>query len=291
MKRGNFKFGSNLRWCFVLVMVLVFNTTQAQRRLDAKGGISAFLDTQWWLGLKFGTNVTSPIIGDRYSVLSPVNYAESDLDKAYDDFTIPGFQAGLDATFYTKGFSIGLQPAFKFVVFSYENRLNWELGGQQEAFSTRYQIRQGLNTLEVPLTVKYDLIKRGKLRPYVIAGGFYSFVLSGRKKVEVDHRDAILNTDIDGGEVTIGKNDEFKDYAGVLGGVGASFDYGNIRILLDITYQRALLSAIEPEALFTENQLFAIGNITDDISLSHINASLGIVFPLRFIDNTFQSSR
>ena len=291
MRLENFKYANSLRFCLVLMLGLTFSSVQAQRRLDAKGGISAFLDTQWWLGLKFGTNVTSPIVGDRYSVLSPVNYAESDLDKAYDDFTIPGFQGGLDATFYTKGFSIGLQPAFKFVVFSYENRLNWEIGGQQEAFSTRYQIKQGLNTLEIPLTVKYDIIKQGKLRPYVILGGFYSFVLSGRKKVQVDHRDAILNTDINAGEMIIGKNDEFKDYAGVLGGVGASFDYGNIRILLDITYQRSLLSAIEPEALFAENQLFAIGNITDDISLSHINASMGIVFPLRFIDNTFQSSR
>jgi len=276
-----------------LLMLIIFlgHHADAQRRLDARGGIEAFLDTQWWLGLKFGTNVTSPIVGDRYNIISPINYEADDLDKTYEDFQTLGYQAGLDATFYIKGFSVGLQPTFKYVAFTYENDLSWEVQDQQDAFITTYQVEQGLNTLEVPLTVKYDLIKRGKLRPYVMGGAFYTFVLSGRKRVEIDHSDAILNTELQGGEVSIGRNDEFTNYAGLLAGAGLSYDYGNIRLIFDITYQRSLISAIDPEELFAENQLFAIGNISDDLTLSHINANLGIVFPLKFIDNTFQSSR
>ena len=48
-----------------------------------------------------------------YFIFSPLDYESENLQKTYDVFNLVGGQAGLDLSFYHKGFSIGLQPTFK----------------------------------------------------------------------------------------------------------------------------------------------------------------------------------
>ncbi len=276
----------------LLAAILLTAPADAQRRLDARGGIESFLDTQWWLGLKFGTNVTQPYANETYAVTSQINAAsEMEGGKQYDEFNMLGVQVGLDATYYIRGFSIGVQPLYKRMRYSYSNSFSWDNSIQNEAFITEYDVVQALDLVEVPLTLKYDIIKAGSFRPFVMVGVSYSFVVGANKNLDIRHTDVVLDSRVVGGEVSLNVPNEFKHFASALGGVGASYDVGNIRLYLDFAYHYGFTSAVDKEEIFEENAFFAVGEINDDIFLRNISGSFGVVFPLKFIDNTFQSSR
>ncbi len=276
----------------LLAAILLTAPADAQRKLDARGGIESFLDTQWWLGLKFGTNVTQPYANETYAVTSQINAAsEMEEGKQYDEFNMLGVQVGLDATYYIRGFSIGVQPLYKRMRYSYSNSFSWDNSIQNEAFITEYDVVQALDLVEVPLTLKYDIIKAGSFRPFVMVGVSYSFIVGANKNLDIRHTDVVLDSRVVGGEVSLNVPDEFKHFASALGGVGVSYDVGNIRLYLDFAYHYGFTSAVDKEEIFEENAFFAVGEINDDIFLRNISGSFGVVFPLKFIDNTFQSSR
>ncbi|MEM9324891.1 MAG: outer membrane beta-barrel protein [Bacteroidota bacterium] len=278
---------------FALIFAcLIVGDAEAQRRLDARGGIESFLDTQWWLGLKFGTNVTQPFANETYMVTSQINAAsEEEAAKQYDDFNLIGVQIGLDATYYARGLSFGIQPMYKRIRYSYANRFSWDSSIQPEAFITDYDVEQALDLVVVPITLKYDIIKRGNLRPFVIAGVSYSFIMGANKQLDIRHTDVVLDSRVVGGEVSLNVPNEFQGFLSAFGGIGASYDVGNIRLYLDFAYNYGITSAVNKEEIFEENAFFAVGEINDDIFIRNISGSFGVVFPLKFIDNTFQSSR
>ena len=278
---------------FILLCACAFSSDLMGQRITRQryqeSGISSFLDSQWWLGLKLGANLTQPDPSDTYSALSAINYDNEDLEKEYEVFSLPGMHAGLDITYYHRGFYVGLQPVFKRIRYAYQNQLTWDSNTQQEAFLTDYDVEQSIEYVEIPLVVKYDIVKSGNLRPFVSGGIAYSMVTGARKKLNIMHSDMVLNTTLDGGEVRLSVADEFQAYAGVMGGIGASIDYGNIRAILDVVYHFGLTSAVDQDQIFNENELFSLGDVNDNVFLRTINISLGLVFPLRFLDTTFQS--
>lgn len=280
------------RALLVFALLLCTQLSVAQRKpKPLKSSFESFLDTQWWLGLRFGMNYTQPDPVNRFSALSPINYDQSVLDKTYESFGEAGVQAGLDFTFYHRGFSIGLQPTFKVFKYSYFSDLEW-VGNDTEQFETRYDVNQSISTIEVPLVLKYDLMKRGEIRPFVFAGLQYSFVIGAEKNVTVTHTDYGSGTPqkYKGGAISLGVKDQFKNFYGALGGAGVSLDAGNIRSVLEVSYLYGLSPVTETKNLYQENELVSLGEVNDEIKLNNINISLSFVFPLRYIDKTFQSN-
>jgi hypothetical protein len=283
---------SGARFFALFFALLLVTEAEAQRRLDARGGIESFLDTQWWLGLKFGTNVTQPFANETYQVTSQINAAsETEATKQYDEFNLIGVQIGLDATYYAKGISFGIQPMYKRIRYSYANRFSWDNSIQTEAFITNYDVEQALDLVEIPITLKYDIIRFGALRPFVIAAVSSSFLMGANKQLDIRHTDVVLDSRVVGGEVSLNVPNEFQGFFSAFGGVCASYDVGNIRLSLDFAYHYGITSAVNKEEIFEENAFFAVGEINDDIFIRNISGSFGVVFPLKFIDNTFQSSR
>lgn len=269
--------------CFVCLVPL-----QAQRKLDAKGGLEAFLDTQWWLGLRAGSNLTRPSSQGSFSVLSGIDYEADRLAKNYEIFQSPGIQLGLDLTYYHRGLSIGLLPSFKRYQYRYLNALNWITA--TETFETKYEVDQSLDFLEVPLVLKYEVMKSGNLRPFVQAGFQWAFTLGARKSLSVTHQEG-TPAESSGGSLAIDTKNDFQGFAALLAGLGVNYDIGNIRTTLDISYHHGLTRIINEGQLFAESQLIALGDINDDIRLQNIQASISFLFPLRFIDTTFKSGR
>lgn len=289
MTRSNSSYKTRI-WTVLLLTVLALPLT-AQRKLDAKGGLESFLDTQWWIGIRFGINSSQPAADNTYSIISPINFEASELEKSYKRFNLIGAQAGLDITYSFKGISIGFQPVFRRIRYSYDHQRTWDLDTEPDAFQTSYEVEQQVDFIDLPLIGKYDIIKTGNIRPYVSAGIQYSLITGANKKIDITHTDNITSIAQSGGDINLSVSSQFQNYAAALGGIGASFDYGNIRALIDITYQYALTSLVDEEKLFDENQLTSLGDVQDDLNVHGISFSVGIVFPLRYIDNTFQSSR
>ncbi|UXP30840.1 PorT family protein [Reichenbachiella agarivorans] len=250
-----------------------------------------FLKTQWWLGLKFGTNFTQPNPGERYSSIVPINYDTELLEKNYKNFSEPGVHIGLDLSFYHKGFSIAMTPVYKMARYSYSSMVEWTGDTDVETFQSEYKVTQTASFIEVPLSLRYELIKQGKLRPYIMAGMQYSFSLSAKKETNIKHTDFITGTPqtYDGGTVTVDVKDEFQNYFGALGGLGFGWDVGNIRTILEVSYSYGLSSITDTNQRYSENQLATLGETNDETKINGVNASLSVVFPLRYIDKTFSS--
>lgn len=236
-----------------------------------------------------GVNYSQAFPEDRNSGFSPVNYSGDSLLKAYDDFALPGAHMGLEMNFYHRGFSASFQPAFKRSRYKYTNAFAWEGEQSNNRFETSYEIEQRLDLVELPLMLKGDLIRKGKIRPFLMFGGFYSIVTSAQKDVDISQTDFSSGTPLQSelGTVTIGVNDSFQNFYGIAGGAGVNLDYWNIRTVFEVAYQKSLSPATKSNVL--QNELASLGEVNDEINLRDISISLSFVFPFRFIDQQFKA--
>lgn len=279
------------KYLLTIALTLVALSASSQMKPKLPGSdYQNFLKTQWWLGLRAGMNYAQPVPGNRYSSISPIDYESESLEKTYDQFNLPGILIGLDLSFYHKGFSIGLQPSFKQNRFSYSNQLEWNGDTDPETFSTRYKAQQRLSYIELPILFKYEVIQRGKVRPFVMAGMQYSILVGGDIKTDITHTDNSTGEpkEYDGGSVRINNKNQFQNYYGAFGGIGAGFDFFNIRTVLEVTYLYGISEITDPNQRNSHTELTTLGDANDDLKLNQVNISLSFVFPLRYIDNTYQ---
>ena len=278
-----------LSLCFCLVATLCVAQKQRKRPSKPSGG-NDFLKTQWWLGIRSGLNFTNANLIESYPGFYPINYAAESLEKEYEDFSSPGFQVGLDITFYHAGLSIALQPTFLKHNVSYMSEANWIGNTEDQQFSSTYNVKQGVTYIDLPLSVKYDILQN-KVRPFVMAGAYYGFIFDANKTVRVTETDYGFTTPISYERTIINLNnkEEFNNTWGVLGGIGASFDYWNIRTIIDIQYRHSFSSVINEAERFKESAFSSFGELSDDYSLQNFSTSISFVFPLRYIDSQFKA--
>ncbi len=273
----------------VLILLLVSGVGFSQRRRPPANPLENFLKTQFWLGLKLGINYTQASPDDRNTGFSPIDYSADSLRKSYDDFVLPGAHVGLEMNFYHRGFSASFQPAFKRSRFKYNSMLEWTGVAENSTFQVTYNVEQRMDLIELPLIFKYDIVQRGKIRPFAMLGGFYSLVISAQKDVSLDQVDFSSGTPLgsSGGIATLGVKDAFQNFSGLSGGIGVNLDYWNIRTVFEINYKHSLTSATRPNE--QQNELASLGETNDELLLRDINISLGFVFPFRFIDQQFKA--
>ncbi len=261
----------------------------AQKKRPSK---DTFLDTQWYLGFFGGANLSKANPTASFFGYAPLNYNEGKIEKKYDNYTKPGFQAGLVFMFYAKGFTFGLKPGIHNYAFEYSRSANWaESTNADNALEIKYQHTTNFNYFEIPLSVQYDIIK-GKIRPFVGIGGYYGLLLNANATIERSGTDSASGStgSFTNQSKTIGITDLFiKSSLGVSGFVGVSYDPGNIRITMDIGYKYGLNNITNTQNRYLNNELSAIGDATDDLQLQNLYLSFGFVFPLKFISKNFNS--
>jgi hypothetical protein len=257
-----------------------------------KPNLNEFLEQQWWLGFKAGTNLAQADPSKRYTILTPTNYSPSLTDKTYDAFGTLGFQASLEFSYYYKGFYFSTQPTYTNSTFTYSNELQWfNQANAAETLTQTYKQNQKVEYVDFPLIIKYD-ITGNKLRPFVQIGVFYSVLLNAAKTVNVSSVDLAsggTNT-IDNQPIIVGAKDLFSNYWGLMGGVGVTYQLGNVRLLLDANYKQSMSNISNPENRFSNDRLSGIGDVQDDLNLKNITISAGVLFPLRFLSGGFKSN-
>jgi len=279
----------------VLAVFLVFGAFEgmAQKRKKPSTPSSKaqeFLNTQWWLGIRGGSNFSQTTLIKSYSGLNPINYSDENLAKEYEDFVNPAFHVGLDITFYHKGFSIMSFPTFFRNNINYSSELRWSGESERDQYETSYEVKQSITFLELPVAVKYDIIG-DKIRPFVMAGAFYAIAFDANKEVQIFETDYASGAPVefDRANIKLNNKEEINNIWGVLGGVGVSFDFWNIRSIIDLQYRHSFQSAVNSETRFDENTFSSFGEVQDDYSLQNYSASLSFVFPLRYIDSQFKA--
>lgn len=252
---------------------------------------SKFLDKQWWLGFKAGPNLSSAAPVKRYTVLTPTNYSTTATEKQYRAFTKTGMQATLEATFNFKGIALSFQPTVRSARFTYESQMEWRsTENPADRLELKFEHDQRIDHFDFPLLAKYELLGN-RLRPYVQIGVFYSVLLNATKAVTVsgaDYASGGTNT-FKNEPVIVGAKDLFVNSWGLLGGIGANYNVGNVRLVLDVSYRQGMSNIANVDSRFSNDRLTGIGDAQDDLRLNNIMISTGCLFPLRFISRNYLS--
>ena len=263
-----------------------FNATKT------KAGANQFLEQQWWLGFKAGVNLAQADPMKRYTILTPTNYPSSLTDKKYDAFKEIGIQTTVEISYYYKGFYFSTQPSYISSTFTYSNQLKWTNAlNANETLTQTYKQSQKVEYADFPFIIKYD-ITGSKLRPFVQVGVFYSLLLNAVKTVNVSGVDqASGGTNVLTSEpLIVGSKDLFSNYWGLMGGVGASYQLGNVKLVLDASYRQSMSNIANPQNRFSNDRLSGIGDAQDDLKLKNIVVSAGVLFPMRYLSNSFKSN-
>ena len=251
-----------------------------------------FLEKQWWLGLKGGTNLTRGIVTTHFSGVSPTNYTTERAYKKYEDFKSFGSQVTLEGTFYFRQLSLSLQPTYSRSQFVYTNDYIWaDSENPGHALELHYRQLQKTEHLVIPLLVRYDLTTT-RLRPFVQVGAFAALLINAGKEVTISGTDYAS-----GGEheftddpIIVGATDLFAPaYYGLTGGAGVHYQQGNVRLSLDISYRYGMTNIVSPSNRYGNDRLAGVGDAMDDMTMDNIVVSVGCVFPLRFLGNAYKA--
>jgi len=280
---------------FLLTTIAAYAQAQSKKRTSGFSSRpnqqSKFLDKQWWLGFKAGTNLSqvSPI--QRYTVMTPTNYAQELTDKVYESYSKAGSQATLEATFYYKGFSFSVQPTYRHSRVAYSNQYQWANPENiSERLVLQYDQEQKTDYADFPLIIKYDILK-GKVRPYVHAGIFYSMLINANKSVKISGTDYASGgtNEFSNDPVIVGAKDLFDNYWGLMAGVGVNYNVGNVRLVLDASWWKGMSNITNVDNRYSNDLLSGIGEAPDDLKLNNIIISMGVLFPMRFLGNSFNT--
>ena len=255
-------------------------------------GQNQFLDKQWWLGFKAGTNLSQADVMKRYTILTPTNYASDQTDKTYDAFNVFGILTSVEASFYYKGFSFSLQPSYRSSYFTYSNQLRWfSTTNSSESLTQTFNQEQKVEFAEIPFLIKYD-VYGDRLRPFVQVGIYYSMLINAVKTVQVAGTDIASGgtNQLSSEPVIVGTKDLFANNWGLIGGVGVTYQTGNVRWILDATYRMGMSNIVDTKNRFANDRLSGIGDAQDDLKLNNIVITAGVLFPLRFLSNDFKSN-
>lgn len=286
---------------YLLIIVLLASSLSAQSQ--GRRGKSAyakppnmankdFLNKQWWIGLKAGTNLADAALDESFQIISPTNYDVLEISKQYDHFNKIGSHATVEISFCYKQFSVSLQPTYRHSRFTYSNAFVWS---DPENTSSRleltYDQEQKIDYTEIPLLFKYDVVST-QWRPYVQVGAFYSFLVNAVKSVGISGVDYASggSEPFVSNPVVVGAADLFaRHYWGLVAGAGVNYHFGNIRLNLDFQYAKGMSNINSHENRFSNDRLSGIGDALDDIRLNDLSVSFGCLFPMRFLSKTFTS--
>ena len=205
---------------------------------------------------------------------------------------MPGLQAGFEFSYYTRRFTVSIQPMFSIQNYGYSTSYRWEdENDATNVLEQNYEFKNELQHLDFPLIVRYDLMT-GVWRPYVQAGGYVGVLLNASKEVSVRGTDSASGSPIpfEGEPLSVGATNLYnKTSAGVVGGIGVAYRAGNVRFTFDINYRYGLTNIVDEGARYSDDRLTSIGDVMDDQRLESLWFTIGTQFPLKFISKNYDA--
>ncbi len=287
------------RFYLLILCLLLVSAGFAQGKRKKPAGFNKanndndqFLQKQWWLGFKAGTNLTQAVVDKSYTVISDVNGVSSPLaEKKYKNFNKLGTQVGLEITFSYREFSASVQPTYRHARFVYMNAYAWAGVDPKDQLILEYEQEQKVDHFEIPLILKYEYGNR-KLRPYVQLGIYTAFLVNASKSIQISGTDYASGgaNQFENPPIIVGAKDLFaKNHWGLIGGAGVNYHMGNVRFNLDVMYKHGMSNITSTKNRYSNDRISGAGDALDNLKMNNLAFSLGCLFPLRFLGSGFKS--
>jgi opacity protein-like surface antigen len=274
-----------------LILLLFFTTfhfgSLAQRRsykAPKKDYLGSFDDSQWWIGLHGGVNLSKALPLKSYSLIEPITGGFL-ANKDYEGFRRLGVQAGarLDFNFHSI-FSASFQPTYTNMNCGYSVQYRWQ--GQDNNFlDLKYNHRLQLNYLEMPLILRFDFMRQ-QFKPYAQIGIGYGLLLKADKYIEIESFDRAsgASNPIQNDSPIIGAENLFikSQFMWYLGG-GVSYDAGNVRLGVELNYKQGLNNITNKQNRYADQRMIGMLDALDDMTLQNISIEFYCVFPMKFL--------
>jgi hypothetical protein len=284
------------RLVFCSLLLLIPMGLMAQKR--GKGLVGGSKKSQWFIGIKMGTNVTNAVPTERHSEFSNTTVLNAESPIEYEKNYRPraknfGTLIGITGTFAPHpNLLISLQPAYSNIKYGYTSEYLWsDDTNPNNSITLNYDHEQSLNYLETPLLVRYGF-GRQKIKPYLQGGGFYGLLLNANKAVETTGIDMASGgrNEFEGiTQTTTVTSLYIKSQIGLTGGGGVAFNFGGIMLTVNANYKKGFNNIVDTKERFQETrQLFGFGNVLDDVKLDSFEFSVTCMFPLKFLTKSFE---
>jgi len=279
-----------LRYILIIIVFLNSFVGFSQRRSykpPKKDYLGSFDDSQWWIGLHGGINVAKALPLKSFAIVEPITGGFV-ANKDYEGFKRIGVQAGarLDFNFHTN-FSTSFQPTYTNMNYGYKVNYQWT-GQDNNTLDLQYNHRLTLNYLEMPLMVRFDILRQ-QLKPYVQGGIGYGLLLKADKYIEIESRDAAsgATNPIQNDSPIIGAKNLFinSQFMWYLGG-GFSYDAGNVRLGAELNYKQGLNNITNRQNRYSDQRMIGMLDALDDMTLQNITMEFYCVFPMKFLQTT-----
>jgi hypothetical protein len=89
--------------------------------------------------------------------------------------------------------------------------------------------------------------------------------------------------------IIVGAKDLFENYWGLMAGLGMNYNLGNVRLVLDASYWKGMSNITNVNNRYANDLLAGVGDAQDDLDLNNIVISAGVLFPMRFLSNSFNT--
>lgn len=235
------------------------------------------------IGFKGGANFSKVNPFKRFSVLRPAaGFGTDSYDKDYAGvFQSPGLQLGLIVEYaLTKNLSVTFQPDLRGISFQYENNFTWKNENNVGETAARFTHTQKLNYVELPVLLKYRLVK-WKLQPYIQLGGFYRIQESADRILR-----ARLIPEIEGfnEEAAMDMRNQFTwGNGGIIAGLGVGYDTGGIRLEAELNYKFVFNNIVNGDRRYENKELvYNYYDVLDDIKVRNWDLSLKVLLPITF---------
>lgn len=278
-----------------LLILIAYEGVQAQATRK-NGARDAFRSSQGYIGLFGGAGLSRPFIRASFSDFSLIDAENTALvsdQKVYGSMlNNRGAQFGISGVFaFNFCLSVVLSPAYQVNQYIYESQFVWEdVENPANYLEFTFTHQQQLHYLSLPLLIRYTPLK-GKLRPYVQLGAHYDRLLNARKNVSTQGLDRASGSDVDF-QFSTQSSDISALYIhsqfGLLAGAGITYNLGTLTFCLDGQYRYGLHNITNARNRFSGSRDIAgFGNVLDDVSLRHLQLTLGCYFPLKFLTKDF----
>lgn len=274
---------------FICIAFLQFNSFAQRRSYKApkKDYLGSFDDSQWWIGLHGGVNLSKALPLKSYSLIEPITGGFL-ANKDYEGFRRLGVQAGarLDFNFHSI-FSVSFQPTYTNMNYGYKVQYQWQ--GQDNNFlDLKYNHRLRLNYLEMPLILRFDFMRQ-QFKPYAQVGIGYGLLLKADKYIEIESFDRAsgASNPIQNDSPIIGAENLFikSQFMWYLGG-GVSYDAGNVRLGAELNYKQGLNNITNKQNRYADQRMIGMLDALDDMTLQNISIEFYFVFPMKFLQTS-----
>lgn len=208
-----------------------------------------------------GTNTTFPSISKGYVV--------ADYNKTYN--TLSGLQFGTNLGFYINPnwvMELGLYSTTKKYEISYDFS-NWKV-----------TVKEKLNYLDAPLSVKYIVNPKSKLRLFAQGGIFSGYLLYGYNDFSSTFTPQEKEYSLTKLDIVDRRN---RWNFGLLGGIGAYYKLKKGHVNVQANYYRSLNQINKPEKRYDYlEQQYTYYYVDDDITLHNLTLSLGGTYYLNY---------